>query len=64
MDESEKKWNEFEKELAALINRHSLENESDTPDFILAAYLVGCLRAISATIMIREEWYGRQLEAA
>lgn len=33
----------FEKELQTLINRHSKENESDTPDFILANYLKDCL---------------------
>lgn len=36
---------EFRKELETLINRHSLENGSDTPDFILAQYLTDCLEA-------------------
>ena len=36
---------EFEKELAALINKHSLEQRSNTPDFILASYLVESLNA-------------------
>jgi hypothetical protein len=36
---------EFEKELASLINRHSLENGSDTPDFILARFLRQALDA-------------------
>jgi len=34
---------EFTKELMTLINKHSLENDSDTPDFILAEYLTNCL---------------------
>lgn len=38
---------EFEKELTNLINCYSLENGSDTPDFILAKYLVGCLQAFN-----------------
>ena len=33
----------FEKELADLINKYSLENGSDTPDWILAEYVEGCL---------------------
>src|SRR5580692_5744669 len=33
----------FEKDLAHVINRHSRENGSNTPDFILAAYLADCL---------------------
>ena len=31
------------RELTDIINKHSLENGSDTPDFILAEYLVSCL---------------------
>lgn len=38
---------EFEKALTDLINTHSLEGESDTPDFILAEYLTGCLKAFN-----------------
>ncbi len=31
--------------LSNLINRHSMENKSNTPDFILAQYLSSCLNA-------------------
>ena len=41
------KMQEFKKELTSLINRHSLENGSDSPDFILADYLTGCLHAFN-----------------
>lgn len=51
----------FEKELQHLINRYSMENGSDTPDFILAAYLVKCLEAFNATSRHREKWYGKEL---
>lgn len=50
---------EFERDLDALINRHSLENESNTPDFILAQYLVGCLKVFAMAVNDREKWYGR-----
>jgi len=33
----------FKQELEHLINKHSMENRSNTPDFILADYLVRCL---------------------
>ena len=33
-------------DIAAAINYHSAENESDTPDFVLAEFLVGCLGLI------------------
>jgi hypothetical protein len=51
--------NAFRDELEALINRHSMENGSDTPDFILADYLVDCLRAWTRGVAAREAWYGR-----
>ena len=44
--------------LAAAINSHSAENGSDTPDFMLADYLVECLRALDATINRRAAWHG------
>jgi hypothetical protein len=49
------------RELEEIINRHSAENGSDTPDFILAEYLTGCLMAYDRALKAREEWYGRRL---
>lgn len=49
----------FEKELGQLLNSYSRENASNTPDFILARYIAGCLRAFEAAVLRREEWYGR-----
>lgn len=46
-----------QKELEHLINCMSLENGSDTPDFILAEYLHQCLEAFDAATRRREEWY-------
>lgn len=34
----------FYTELKELINKHSRENGSNTPDFVLAEYLFNCLR--------------------
>ena len=48
---------DFRKDLAALINRHSLENGSDTPDFILADFLAGCLALWDANVSARTGWY-------
>lgn len=50
---------EFEKRLAALINEYSKENDSDTPDFILARYVNEVLKNFNAAVMDREQWYGR-----
>lgn len=49
----------FEQELEHLINRYSQENASNTPDFILAQYLSGCLKAWNEAVARREQWYGR-----
>ena len=50
---------QFQKDLAALINEYSKENDSDTPDFILARYLNAVLDNFNAAVMDREQWYGR-----
>ena len=51
----------FEQELSALINRFSKENDSNTPDFILAKYILGSLLAYTDAVVSREEWYGRKV---
>lgn len=53
----------FRDDLQDCINRWSQENGSDTPDFMLADYLVAALRALDDAINSRERWYGRK-EAA
>lgn len=53
------KKSEFRKSIEGLINRNSLENESDTPDFILAEYLVDCLIAFDKAVNKREKWYNK-----
>lgn len=49
----------FEEELETLINKHSMENGSNTPDWILARYLRECLSLWNMTVQQRETWYGR-----
>lgn len=41
------------------INSVSAENGSNTPDFILSAYLIDCLTAFDKAVNAREKWYGR-----
>jgi len=54
---------ELRRELERLINEYSLENGSDTPDFILADYLLLCLDAFDKTMGRRAEWYKGKAEA-
>lgn len=48
----------FMDELEALINKYSMENESDTPDFILAQYIGRCLDNWNQTTHQRDKWWG------
>lgn len=54
-------WDKFEKELEQLINKYSMENTSNTPDFILAKYLRYCLETFNYASNSRETWYGKKL---
>ena len=54
----------FEKELRNLINKHNVENASNTPDFILAMYLQACLLAFATAVQQRETFYGRDSRPA
>lgn len=54
----EPNYTKFRKELEGFINSHSMENGSDTPDFILAEYLQGCLVMFDKAVNQRTKWYG------
>lgn len=49
-------------DLAHILNRHSAENNSGTPDFILAEYLKDCLIAFEKTVIARAAWRGESVE--
>lgn len=55
------KFESIRKDFADVINRHSAENDSNTLDWILADYLVSCLKAFNSTSRAREKWYGKSL---
>lgn len=50
---------EFHRLLREAINGCSMENGSDTPDFILATYMEACLRAFDEAVNQRGGWYTR-----
>ncbi len=56
------KKTELEKQLEGLINSESRENDSNTPDFILAEYMMGCLEAFELASNRREVWFGVELD--
>jgi len=48
----------FRYSLEKLINSKSMENASNTPDFILAGFLEDCLHAFDKATQARTLWYG------
>lgn len=50
---------DLRQEIEAAVNRASAENYSNTPDFILAEYLIDCLKAFDNAVIRRAKWYGR-----
>lgn len=53
-----KKESNLKNEIKNLLNNCSRENESNTPDFILAEYLIGCLNNFETAIGSRDGWHG------
>jgi hypothetical protein len=49
---------EFMKELTRSINKHNIDNELNTPDFILAEYVFSCLTVLQNQIRAKENWFG------
>lgn len=51
----------LEQALKQILNRYSVENGSNTPDFILAEYMLATLKAFEIASLAREKWYGKSL---
>jgi hypothetical protein len=49
----------LESELTSLLNRYGADNDSITPDYILAQFLLGCLASFNTAVKQRETWHGR-----
>lgn len=45
----------FDKELTTLLNKYSVDNDTNTPDFILSRYLLDCLFGFGIALNLREE---------
>jgi len=48
----------LEIELRKLLNCYSRENESNTPDYILAKFMMDCLDAYEMATNRRDKWFG------
>lgn len=49
---------ELLRDLAAVLNRHNVDSDTSTPDFILAEHLADCIAAYALTIRQRQAWFG------
>lgn len=59
-DSTEVEVTDLERDLASVLNKHSAENGSNTPDFILAEYLIGCLKAYNTATKSKNAWNGNE----
>ena len=55
-------YSDFQKDLEGLLNRHSIENRTDTPDFILAEYMVENLRALEHHHHAKKCWFSPAMQ--
>lgn len=51
---------EFQRDLQQLLNRHSVEQTCNTPDFVLAQYLVGCLKVWCEALGERDGFWAKR----
>ena len=56
------KGHDFRRDVATVINRLSLENDSDTPDYVLSAYLWDCLQSFNDAMVRREAYRDTQFK--
>jgi len=56
MDPFPAELDEFKRDLAALINRHSLDTATQTPDFILAEFLVVTIAGFGIAMRQTQQW--------
>lgn len=47
----------FEEKLTELINTYYTQNDSKTPDFILADFIMNSINAFNNSVILRDKWY-------
>lgn len=53
---------ELKLELRGILNKYNAENRSNTPDFVLAEFLLSCLDAFDKAVNARAMWRGEESE--
>ena len=62
MEEVMKTREDLAEKIRFVLNCASREGCSDTPDFILAEYMLSALECFETACRDREKWYGRQVK--
>ena len=62
MEEVMKTREDLAKKIRFVLNCASREGCTDTPDFILAEYMLSALECFETACRDREKWYGRQVK--
>lgn len=57
MAETDLPPNDLEKELAQLLNKHSMDSATNTPDFILARHIIRDLDTYRETVSEVKRWH-------
>ena len=58
--EEREDYQEIVRDLARVINKYSLEQESQTPDYILAEYMVKSLSDLNRLMRDRDYWFNAE----
>ena len=61
--EERQDYQEIVRDLAKVVNKYSLEQESQTPDYILAEYMLKSLSDLNRLMRDRDYWYGGNYSA-
>ena len=55
--EERQDYHEIVRDIAHVVNKYSLEQESQTPDYILAEYMLKSLSDLNRLMRSRDYWY-------
>lgn len=51
----------FRSELETIINKYSVDNTINTPDFVLVKFIVDSLEAFNNATILRDKWHGEHM---
>jgi hypothetical protein len=55
--EPKKEANTFQEELRQALNKYGWDNSTNTPDYLLAGFLLGVLNSLNSLVRQRDKWW-------